>query len=136
MAAGQILLATSTTSGSATARIGSQAVNTPGVFGGLLALLLVLGLIVALAWLLKRLPGSGFRANAGMKLIASLILGPKERIVVVEVNGEQLLLGVSAGGISMLHHLSEPLPVTATTAATGALPDFARLLTHKRRKDG
>ncbi|MFT4249005.1 MAG: flagellar biosynthetic protein FliO [Pseudomonas sp.] len=119
------------------AQLGSQAPSSPGLFGAVFALLLVLGLIVGLGWLLKRLPGSGFRPAAGLKLVASLPLGPKERLVVVEVNGEQLLLGVSAGGISALHALPAPLPPTpaATLPQFRQLPHFAQLLAQKLRKE-
>jgi flagellar protein FliO/FliZ len=130
------LLATVAT-GAQAAKVGSQAPSSPGVFGTVFALLLVLGLIVGLGWLLKRMPGSGFRPAAGLKLVASLPLGPKERVVVVEVNGEQLLLGVAAGGIRTLRTLPEPLPQAPAPALPDLkrLPDFARLLSQKLRKD-
>ncbi|HEY0333217.1 MAG TPA: flagellar biosynthetic protein FliO [Stenotrophomonas sp.] len=118
-------------------RVGSQAPASPGLFGAVFALLLVLGLIVGLGWLLKRMPGSSFRPAAGLKVAASLPLGAKERVVVVEVNGQQLLLGVTAGGISVLHALPEPLPVAPPAALPDfkKLPDFAQLLAQKLRKD-
>lgn len=118
-------------------KVGSQAPSSPGLFGAVFALLLVLGLIVGLGWLLRRMPGSGFRPAAGLKLVASLALGPKERVVVVEVNGQQLLLGVTAGGISTLHTLPEPLPLTPAPALPNLkqLPNFAQLLSQKLRKE-
>ena len=118
-------------------QVGSQAPAAPGLFGAVFALLLVLGLIVGLGWLLKRMPGSGFRPSAGLRVVASLPLGAKERVVVVEVNNEQLLLGVTAGGINVLHTLPEPLPVPppAKLPDLKKLPDFAQLLAHKLRKD-
>ncbi|MGB3393690.1 MAG: flagellar biosynthetic protein FliO [Stenotrophomonas sp.] len=114
--------------------VGQHAPTTPSMFGAVLALLMVLALIVGLGWLLKRLPGSGFRPPEGMKLVASLSLGARERVVVVEVNGQQLLLGVSTGGISTLHVLPEPLPATPAPNLR-QLPNFAQLLSQKLRKD-
>ncbi|KAG1246504.1 hypothetical protein G6F65_020649 [Rhizopus arrhizus] len=58
-----------------------------------------------------------------MKLVASLSVGAKERVVVVEVNGQQLLLGVTAGGINTLHTLPEPLPPPAPPAAADPAAD-------------
>lgn len=118
-------------------QVGSQAPASPGMFGAVFALLLVLGLIVGLGWLLKRMPGSGFRPAAGLKLVASLPLGAKERVVVVEVGGQQVMLGVTAGGISALHTLPEALPPTPPPALPDLkkLPDFAQLLAQKLRKD-
>lgn len=94
-------------------KVGQYAPATPGIFGALVALLLVIALILGLAWLLKRMPGSGFRQNDQLRLVASTAVGAKERLVVVEVAGQQLLLGVTAGGITRLHTLPEPLPDAA-----------------------
>lgn len=118
-------------------RVGSEVANTPGMLGAVMALLLVLALIVAVGWLLKRLPGTGLRANPGLKLIASLPLGAKERLLVVEVAGQQLLLGVSANAITRLHSLPQPLPPerTPTLPDLKRLPNFARLLARASRKD-
>jgi flagellar protein FliO/FliZ len=131
------LFATVAPAASQAAKVGSQAPSSPGLFGAVFALLLVLGLIVGLGWVLKRMPGSGFRPAIGLKLVASLPLGAKERVVVVEVNGEQLLLGVTAGGINTLHTLSEPLPPTPapTLPNLKQLPNFAQLLAQKLRKE-
>lgn len=119
------------------APVGQHAAAAPGLFGAMMALLAVLALIVGLGWLLKRLPGSGFRQAEGLKLVASLNVGAKERVVVVEVNGQQLLLGVTAGGIATLHALPEPLPpvAPATLPNLKHLPNFAQLLQQKLRKD-
>jgi len=115
------------------APVGQHAAAAPGLFGAVL--LAVLALIVGLGWLLKRLPGAGFRPAEGLKLVASLNVGAKERVVVVDVNGQQLLLGITAGGISALHALPEPLPAPATLPHLKHLPNFAQLLQQKLRKD-
>ena len=119
------------------AAVGQHAAAAPSMLGAIAALLAVLALIVALGWLLKRLPGSGFRPSQGLKVVASLNVGAKERVVVVEVNGTQLLLGVTAGGICALHQLPEPLPAAAgpTLPPLKNLPNFAQLLNQKLRKE-
>ncbi|MCC4622276.1 flagellar biosynthetic protein FliO [Xanthomonas cassavae CFBP 4642] len=118
-------------------QVGAQAPATPSMFGAVFALLLVLALIVGLGWLLKRMPGSGFRSSEGLRLVTSLAVGAKERVVVVEVNGQQLLLGVTACGITTLHTLPEPLPPTPAPSLPNLkqLPNFAQLLAQKLRKD-
>ncbi len=117
--------------------VGSHAASAPGMMSAFLALLLVLGLIVGLAWLLRRMPGSGFRPAEGLRVVASLQLGAKERMVVVEVGGQQLLLGVSTGGVSLLHTLPEPLPPVPAPKLPDLknLPNFAQLLAQRLRKD-
>ncbi len=111
--------------------------SSPGLFGAMFALLAVLALVIGLGWLLKRLPGSGFRQPEGLKLVTALTVGAKERIVVVEVNGEQMLLGVTAGGITKLHTLDIPLPPPAPVKLPELknLPNFAQLLQQRLRKD-
>lgn len=98
---------------------------TAGSIGGaVLALVLVVGLILLLAWLAKRMPGlGGASGNPALRIVGSLALGPRERVVVVAVGDTQLLLGVGAGGTRTLHTLTEPLPVAAA-----ATPAFAQLL--------
>ena len=77
----------------------------------LLSLGVVLGLFVALAWLARRfLPAAGGR-NA-LRVVASLSLGARERIVVVELAGERLVLGVGGGQV----HLLARLPAAATVS--------------------
>ena len=131
------LLATAAAAARPAAQAAAQAPGTPGLLGAFMALLLVLGLILGLAWLLRRLPGAGFRPADGLRVVSSLPLGAKERAVVIEVGGRQLLLGVSAGGVALLHALPEPLPPAEPVRLPQIkdLPDFAQLLARRLRKD-
>ena len=101
--------------------------STAGSLGGaVFALVLVVGLILLLGWLAKRMPGlGGTRNNAALRVVGSLALGPRDRVVVVAVGDTQLLLGVGSGGTRTLHTLAEPLPVAPESKAT---PAFAQLL--------
>ncbi len=112
-------------------KIGYAAPSTPGIGSAFFGLVLVLGLILALAWLLKRMPGTGLglRPNDQLRLVTSLSVGGKEKLAVVEVGGQQLLVGICAGGISVLHTLEQPLP--APVAPT--LPNFSELLAKRLR---
>lgn len=94
------------------------------------SLLFVLVVIIAAALLLKKFNlGMMGAQNGDLKVIASLSLGPKERIMVIEVNGEQQLLGVTAHSISLLQTLKEPLP----QAEKGNM-DFAEKLQQMMKK--
>ncbi len=130
------VLAVATQATTHAASVGNAAPSPPGLLGAVFALLLVLGLIIGLAWLLKRMPGSGFRPADGLRVVASLTVGTKERVVVVDVNGEQLLLGVSPGGVRALHTLATPMPETPSARLPDLkqLPDFAQLLKQKLRR--
>ncbi|CAI8753876.1 MULTISPECIES: flagellar biosynthetic protein FliO [Pseudomonas] len=100
------------------------------VFG----LLLVLGLIFFLAWLLRRVQQAG-PAGKGqvIELIGSRALGPRDRLLLVQVGNEQILLGLSPGTITALHVLKEPVPVPSTSEK--ATPDFAQQLLKILGKD-
>ena len=113
--------------------IGHAAPSPPSLLGAAFALLLVLGLILGLAWLLKRMPGAGLgiRPSEQLRVVSMLSVGAKERVMVIEVGKEQLLIGVTAGGITALHTLPEPLVV----APAPALPNFAELLAKRLRKE-
>lgn len=102
-----------------------EAPSAAGAVGGtVFALLFVLALILALAWLAKRMPGVAGASNPALRVVGSLSLGPRERVVVVDVGGTQLLLGVGAGGTRALHTLTAPLPAAERSQAT----PFAQLL--------
>ncbi|WP_447788918.1 MULTISPECIES: flagellar biosynthetic protein FliO [Pseudomonas] len=100
------------------------------VFG----LLLVLGLIFFLAWLLRRVQQAG-PAGKGqvIELIGSRALGPRDRLMLVQVGNEQILLGLSPGTITALHVLKEPVQVPSGTDK--ATPEFAQRLLELLGKD-
>ncbi|UVL47645.1 flagellar biosynthetic protein FliO [Pseudomonas moraviensis] len=100
------------------------------VFG----LLLVLGLIFFLAWLLRRVQQAG-PAGKGqvIELIGSRALGPRDRLMLVQVGNEQILLGLSPGTITALHVLKEPVEVPS--ASEKATPEFAQHLLKILGKD-
>ncbi|MGF1707940.1 flagellar biosynthetic protein FliO [Enterovibrio baiacu] len=76
----------------------------------LAALLAVIGLIFALAWLLKRMKVPALMgAKPGLKVISQLPLGQRERVMVLDVNGEQVLIGVTSQQITLLKSLDTPM---------------------------
>ncbi|MHA3738341.1 flagellar biosynthetic protein FliO [Pseudomonas sp. Eth.TT006] len=100
------------------------------VFG----LLLVLGLIFFLAWLLRRVQQAGPAGKGQLiELISSRALGPRDRLVLVQVGNEQILLGLSPGTITALHVLKEPVQVPDTSEK--ATPEFAQHLLKILGKD-
>lgn len=108
--------------------------TTPSV-GGLavfgktaFALLAVLAIIFVVAWLLRRAGGgSGFSAQR-LKVVSSIAVGQRERVVLVQVEQSWLVLGVGGGQVTRLHEM--PAPDDAETIAPGnAVPEpFAKRL--------
>ncbi len=80
------------------------------IFRLIAALILVLLVFLALVWVFRRLqPGVAMGAASPLKIVASLPLGTRERLLLVELGKQQLLLGVTPAGITLLHTLAEPL---------------------------
>ncbi len=95
----------------------------------ILSLIMVIALILMLAWLMKRMRFSQISGQQGtLRVIKQLSLGQKERVVVVEVGGEQILLGVTPNNVSLLKSLAEPLPEDAP-------PEFAKQLSKLMKKN-
>jgi flagellar protein FliO/FliZ len=67
--------------------------------GVILSLVLVVGFIFAAAWVVRRMPLGFARGNGPLKVLAALPLGPRERLVLVEARGEELLIAVSPAGV-------------------------------------
>jgi len=72
-------------------------------------LFLVLGLLVLVLYFMKRFLflRRGAKGDLLIKVLSSLHLSPKERIEVIEVSGEKIVLGVTPGNISFLTRLND-----------------------------
>jgi flagellar protein FliO/FliZ len=93
------------------------------------ALLVVLALMVAVLWVLRRVGLAPRAGNAKLlRIVSQLSLGPRERVVIVEAGDRWLLLGVGTGGISRLGSLpkGESAGAPAAPAAFGTLLEKLR----------
>ena len=75
----------------------------------MLSLVFILGIIFVGAWLLKRFGRVNGIANDQMRVMANMAVGQRERVILLEVGKEQLLIGVTASKVSLLHELKEPI---------------------------
>lgn len=82
--------------------------NPTSIVSIFLSLLLVIGVVFMLAFLMRRfnVTQSG---TSNLKVVASMMAGSKERVMVIEVAGEQYLLGVTAHNINHLATLTTPI---------------------------
>ncbi|CAJ0785588.1 Flagellar protein FliO [Ralstonia condita] len=113
----------------------NHAVDWARTFGGLFV---VLAMIVAAGWLLRRLQqragmGPGGRRSQVITVVAQQMLGAREKVVVVDVEGTWLVLGVTQQHVQTLHTLPRPADAAPTagsdgTLATGKPPRFADAL--------
>ena len=100
-----------------------------------LGLILVLGLIVAAGWFMKRFQ-VGPSAPGTVKVIAGASVGQRERVVVVEVGDNWLVLGVAPGRVNALHTMPRGEVAATTPGAPAANPQiaFAQWLKDKMEK--
>jgi flagellar protein FliO/FliZ len=94
-----------------------------------LGLVLVVGLILAFGWLARR-SGLQGRAQGNMRVVDTLALGPRQRIVILEVDKTWLVVGVTAGQMSVLH----TLPAGDTPASQPIASAFAGKLGQALRR--
>jgi len=89
----------------------------------LLSLLFVVAMILACAWLArKRLKPQGNATRTALTVTQRVSVGPRGmQVMVIEVEGERLVLGVTPGAINVLHTLA-PHPPAPTTHAGYAEP--------------
>lgn len=68
----------------------------------LVGLAIVLAMLVGSLWLLKRLSLPRGGASGLLRVIAGTPVGPRERVVVLEIGSTWLVLGVAPGQVSTL----------------------------------
>lgn len=88
-------------------------------------LLFLLVLVLGAGWLVKRSGGMpALRGGGAIKIVAALPLGPRERVVLIEMSGQQWLLGVSGGSVNVLHHFEQPIVPGSADDFAGKLRQF------------
>lgn len=127
-----VTLAATAASFGADAAAATPAPAAPGIGSTLFALVFVLALIVALAWVLKRLPGfsQGVRTGgSGLRVVSSTQVGAKERVVIVTEGETRWLLGITAQQVTLIDTLpaAAPAPQAGTDGSTPP-PNFLQAL--------
>ena len=94
------------------ANIGESVTRPSEYFGQImLSLVLVLLIIFLAAWILRRYSRFPGVADGNLKVIGALSVGQRERILLLQVGQEQILVGVTSSKITTLHQLEEPVQV-------------------------
>jgi flagellar protein FliO/FliZ len=105
---------------------------TSGLLQATLGLAIVLALIWGAAWVVRRLTRVTRSGSSAIKVVASQSVGPRERVVLVEIGGTWLVVGVAPGRVNALHTL--PKSVLAENG-TPANP-FGRMLARAKGGTG
>ena len=59
--------------------------------------------------MVKQLRGGALKTSENLKIVTALPIGQRERLLVVQVAGQQLLIGATAENITKLHELETPI---------------------------
>lgn len=81
-----------------------------------LGMILVIGVIVALAWLVRRMGKMNGFLSGEIKVVSSLSLGTREKLVVVQVGGEQFLVGATSQQITRIARINSPIAMSTAAA--------------------
>ena len=96
---------------------------TGSVLQTVFSLIVVLALLVGLAWLLKRFGPKALGHGNTVRLVGSLSVGTRERILVVEVGEQWIVVGASPGRMNALATMPrQEADSTVVTPAAGGLP--------------
>ena len=88
-------------------------------------LLLVLAIIIASTWLLKRFSIIPTISSDNLKVIAATGVGQRERVVIVEIGETWLVLGVAPGQVTKLHTMEKSSIETADKTLKHTATEFS-----------
>ncbi len=98
-----------------------------GLFG-------IIVFIFAIAWLIKRMGSLNPVHSNNLKVVAGLNVGQREKIIVVQVMDEQLLVGVTQSNIQLLSRLEQPLPNKDASSLGGFHEKFQAAISGLKNK--
>lgn len=75
----------------------------------IVALIFILIAIIALGWFSKRVVGGSKNSGGRIKVLSGASVGSRERVVLIQVGQEQMLIGVAPGSVNKLHHFENPV---------------------------
>lgn len=115
------------------AALGSAVTQPSEHFGQIIiSLVLVILIIFFSAWLLRRYGRFPGVADGNLKVLGALSVGQRERILLLQVGKEQILVGVTSSRITRLHELEEPIEVQHNESVTSP---FAKRLQEALKTD-
>jgi flagellar protein FliO/FliZ len=101
---------------------------TTGVIQILLALSFVIFLMLAIAWIIKRVGPGMIHQQLPMKIIGGMRIGNREKVMVIEVADQWLVLGITAQQINTLATLPKQELNETTQAEANTNNPFANWL--------
>jgi flagellar protein FliO/FliZ len=87
------------------------------------SIVVVILLLVGVLILLRRFNGVSGQMSGNMRVISSVGVGQRERVVLLQVGDQQMLVGVGPGNVRKIHAFDEPV-VEQTASST---PTFSEV---------
>lgn len=100
----------------------------------ILGLAAVILIIFACAWLFRRYGRLQGGLHAQLKIVGGLSVGPRERLILVQVGSRQLLVGVAPGTLRTLHVLEENIETAKSVHPAGQVPFLDRFTEALRKQ--
>ncbi|MES2324448.1 MAG: flagellar biosynthetic protein FliO [Pseudomonadota bacterium] len=111
------------------------AVSAGNLVQTIFALTLVLGLLAGFAWFMKRFGPRAPAGAAGIRIVGALGLGGRERIMVVEVGDQWIVVGASPGRVNALATMPKQegdATLAPPRPAAGSFADWLKQTIDKR----
>ena len=121
----------------------ASAVSAGSVVQVVAGLAVVLALVGAAAWLLKRFSALRGTGSGLIRIVGGAAVGQRERIVLVEIGGTWRLVGVAPGQVRTLHTMPRTESAESATAPGAPTPapadagfaTWLRRMTEKRNHE-
>lgn len=109
----------------------SPLISVSAALGGIILLILLV------AWIARRFgfAGTSVVGKKTLQIRASVNLGPRERVVVVDIEDARLVLGVTASQITHLHTLP-PTPESEQSLPNNNPADFQNIMKKLLKRNG
>lgn len=106
-----------------------SAPSTDSLLQVLFGLIAVLALMAGIAWLMKRFGIARAAGHSVVKIVGGVSVGRRERVLVIEVAEQWIVVGVAAGRVTALANLPrQESAVRATEAGTLPAQNFSAWL--------
>lgn len=102
------------------------------------SLVLVILMIVAMLYLMKRFSFKGSVIQGNVRILSALNIGPRERIMLIQAGEEQILVGSTPSSIRPLHVLRENVETGTNSSGdeSSSQPNMKEILASLMGKGG
>ena len=104
----------------ATATVTSAPSSAGSLLQVIFGLIVVLGLLAGALWVLKRVGGGRLAGGSVVKIVGGVSVGNRERVMVVEVADQWIVIGVAPGQVSKLADMPRQESQQGAAALPGA----------------